>query len=55
LRGNLNVVKALVTNKIDVNAYDQDGNTALHFAAENGYKEIIEFLLDYGSKIRKNR
>ena len=54
LRGNLNVIKAIVANKIDINAYDQDGNTALHFAAENGYKEIIEFLLDSGCKIRKN-
>lgn len=55
MRGNLNVIKAIVANKIDINAYDQDGNTALHFAAENGYKEIIEFLLDSGCKIRKNR
>jgi ankyrin repeat protein len=39
------VVKTLVKYKIDTDAYDLDGNTALHFAAENGYKEIISYLL----------
>ena len=38
LRGNFEVVKALIKNKIDADACDTDGNTALHFAAENGYK-----------------
>ena len=45
LRGQLDVAKVLFKYKIDPNAYDNDGNTALHFAAENGYKEIITFLL----------
>jgi len=35
----------LFNYKIDADACDHDGNTALHFAAENGYKEIITFLL----------
>jgi ankyrin len=46
LRGNLEVVKVLVSNKINTDACDTDGNTALHFAAENGYKDIIFFLLE---------
>lgn len=33
LRGNLEVVKVLLDNKIDADACDNDGNTALHFAA----------------------
>lgn len=55
LRGNQEVVKVLVKYKIDTDAYDTDGNTALHFAAENGYKEIIAFLLDNKCKIKKNK
>lgn len=38
LRGNFEVVKVLIKYKIDADACDTDGNTALHFAAENGYK-----------------
>lgn len=45
----------LVKYKIDADAYDNDGNSALHFAAENGYKEIIHFLLESKCKIMKNR
>ena len=46
LRGHLEVTKVLFKFNIDANAYDNDGNTALHFAAENGYKELINFLLE---------
>ena len=45
LRGHIEVVKMLMNYKIDADACDNDGNTALHIAAENGYKEIISFLL----------
>jgi len=55
LRGHIEVVKVLLKYKIDMNAYDNDGNTALHFAAENGYKEIINFLLENKCKILKNK
>jgi hypothetical protein len=41
--------------KIDPDAYDNDGNTALHFAAENGSKEIVTFLLENKAKILKNK
>lgn len=33
LRGHFGVAKVLIKYKIDINAYDSDGNTALHFAA----------------------
>ena len=45
LRGHTEVAKMLLKYKIDADACDNDGNTALHFAAENGYKDIINFLL----------
>lgn len=38
LRGQLEVIKILFKHKIYADSYDADGNTALHFAAENGYK-----------------
>ena len=41
--------------KIDADACDNDGNTALHIAAQNGYKDIIIFLLDNNCKIKKNK
>ena len=49
------MVKVLVLRKIDIDSFDNDGNTPLHFAAENAYKEIISFLLESGCKIKKNR
>ena len=36
---------------IDVNSSDYDGRTALHVAAENGHKDIIEYLLRHGADI----
>jgi ankyrin repeat protein len=41
--------------KIDFNAVDQDGNTALHFAAEGGYKDIIQYLLSIYCTLKKNK
>jgi len=54
LRGHINVVKMLFKYKIDADACDSDGNTALHFAAENKYKEIITFLLEKKCKLKMN-
>ena len=51
----MNVAKVLLQFKIDADAVDTDGNTALHFAAENGYKEIIGFLLESGCRIKRNK
>jgi ankyrin repeat protein len=41
--------------KIDYNAVDLDGNTALHFAAEGGYKDIIQYLLSIYCTVKKNK
>ncbi|KAJ8019672.1 Ankyrin repeat and IBR domain-containing protein 1 [Holothuria leucospilota] len=37
--------------KVDVNAADSDGNTALHYAAESGYSTLVELLLDNGASL----
>jgi uncharacterized protein len=33
----------------DINSIDKDGNTALHFAADRGYIEIVKLLLSRGA------
>ena len=45
----LNIVKALIeAPKIDVNAINEGGETALHYAAEGGHLDIVEALLATG-------
>jgi ankyrin repeat protein len=39
------MVEFLLTNKADVNARNDNGDTPLHLAAEFGRKEVVEFLL----------
>jgi len=51
IRGYLEVAEVLFKHEINCNAVDTEGNTALHFAAEHGYKEMTEFLLAKGCKI----
>lgn len=40
----------LLRSKIDINAKDQDGATALHHAAFNGSVEICRMLIEKGAK-----
>eukprot|EP01006_Ploeotia_vitrea_P057341 TRINITY_DN68171_c4_g2_i1.p1 TRINITY_DN68171_c4_g2~~TRINITY_DN68171_c4_g2_i1.p1 ORF type:complete len:837 (+),score=92.35 TRINITY_DN68171_c4_g2_i1:55-2565(+) len=56
VRGNhLDVVKELLTcDKLDINAVDLNGQTALHWAASvAGNKNAVQILLDAGSDIHK--
>jgi len=58
-----NLIKAIRLRDIDqikpildedgnlVNAYDQTGATALHYAAFDGLREIVQLLLDRGAEI----
>ena len=39
-------VKMFLDQGIDANACDEDGQTALHIAAKNGYLEVAVLLLD---------
>ena len=50
LIGDLVKVKELIAAGADVNAKDDDGWTALMYAAEKGYTEIIEILKAAGAK-----
>lgn len=56
LNGHLNCVKALLYYsahmkvKIDRNAQNRMGDTAIHIAAKWGFRDIVEVLLEYGVK-----
>ena len=47
--GRLNEVIEAVRTEPDVNARSQGGHTALHAAAENGYLEVVRFLVENGA------
>jgi ankyrin repeat protein len=51
IRGDANSVKTLLDKGADVNARDMDGNTALDWAAGQGYVEIVKLLLDRGADV----
>jgi ankyrin repeat protein len=47
----LDAGKLAVEQGVDVNAADEYGNTALHYAAENNSDGLIQFLVDQGAQI----
>lgn len=48
--GDLEKVKELVKNGVDVNVKNFKGKTALHRAARYGYSEIVKYLKSKGAK-----
>jgi FOG: Ankyrin repeat len=42
LHNHLSVVKLLVHNGADINLTDNESNTVLHYAAMQGYSDIVE-------------
>ena len=52
--GMLAAVKFLVEEvHLDVNAVDDDGNTAVHHAASRGDNEMIQYLVSQGADVTK--
>ena len=49
--GDLGKVKAFLERGIDINAKDTNNRTALHYAAEEGHKKIVELLLAHGADL----
>jgi ankyrin repeat protein len=52
-RGNLNRIRQLLDQGINVNTVDKGGWTALCQAAYNGHKDILQLLLDRGAHTEK--
>ncbi|HUT28146.1 MAG TPA: ankyrin repeat domain-containing protein [Sedimentisphaerales bacterium] len=49
--GNLEVVRFMLDNGVDVNGFYKDGETALHHAAEQAKTEFVKLLLEYGADV----
>lgn len=49
--GNLNVVNWLISNRVDINAKDENGQTALHYAVVTRNWDVLELLLQKGGKL----
>lgn len=49
--GELAEVKKSIANGIDVNSTDDEGYSALHAAAENGYLEVVKLLVHHGADV----
>lgn len=51
-RGQLGAVKVLVEHKANLNfQHEMTKNTALHLAAMNGYKDVVQYLIDAGADV----
>lgn len=48
------LLKLLIERGADVNAADNDGNSALSNAVRDGYIEVVHFLLEHGAKVHSS-
>ena len=55
MRGDVAAVRALIQKKADVNAAQDDGATALHWAVYRDNVEVVDILLRAGAKSAPNR
>jgi len=44
-------IKLCLDAGVDVNAADNQGDTALHGAAQKGWDQVVQFLVDRGAKL----
>ncbi|MBI4265287.1 MAG: ankyrin repeat domain-containing protein [Acidobacteria bacterium] len=49
--GNQQTVRALVSQRVDVNVPEPDGTTALHWAVRNDDRQMVDLLLAAGAKV----
>ena len=50
--GELIEVKKSLAQGTDVNSVDNEGYSALHAAAENGYLEVVKYLVEKGANVQ---
>ena len=51
MRGNVAAVRALIGQKADVNAPQNDGATALHWAVYRGDRDLVQMLIRAGANV----
>jgi Ankyrin repeat. len=51
--GNIIHVQALLAKNVNANAKDSEGTTALMFAAQKGYTEIVRILLNNDANVNQ--
>jgi ankyrin repeat protein len=49
----IKIIKLLLANGADPNIAYKNGSYPLHFAAQNGYYEVVKLLLQYGAKVNE--
>lgn len=50
--GDLGEVEKSLANGVDVNQTDEEGYSALHAAAENGYLDVVKLLVSKGADVQ---
>lgn len=50
-QGNINTLKAMLTDSFDINAQDEKQNTALHLATKHQHYETMAFLIQQGANL----
>ena len=49
--GDLQTVKELIENKVNINQFDKNKSTPLHLAVSKGHIEIAQLLLENGAGV----
>src|SRR5262245_43800878 len=52
MRGDLATVRTLISQRADVNAPQNDGATALHWAVYRGDRELVHMLIRAGANVK---